>query len=494
MLRNNRILNEDIKANGDFLSKLFLHFPEFFSNTVYDDQGYIIEYGNFNIERFKDSLIENNINEIQDGYQLSFLGKDYAKKQTGEKPNTVIVPDNQHNYYTENKNSKNIFLTGDNLEALKHLQKNYRNSIDLIYIDPPYNTGNDNFVYPDNFEYSDEVLKTIFALNDDDLTKLKSIQGKATHSAWLTFMYPRLALAKYLLKETGVIFISIDDNEQYNLRFLMDSIFGEACFVSNVIWQKKFSPQNDATYFSNMHDHILCYAKKKKSNSNDTGWNRILIERKEAPIQYSNPDNDPNGIWSSGDFTAEGPTPNCIYEIVAPNGKKHLPPQGKRWVYNYENYKILREQNRFWFGKDGTSYPRIKRYWNEVQQGLVPNSIWFHEEVGHTQEGKQEVNSLFDGSVFDYPKPTRLIKRIINLSLAKDGIVLDFFAGSSTTADALLQLNAEDGGNRRFIMVQIDEPTFVLDSEGNKVPRKGSNQAFKSGNMSNYEKIRETKK
>jgi adenine-specific DNA-methyltransferase len=270
-------------------------------------------------------------------------------------------------------------------------------------------------------------------------------------------MYPRLALARDLLRDDGVIFISIDDNEQANLKILCDEIFGEENFIATIIWQKKFSRQNDATYFSNMHDFILCYAKKAKLSKDDTGWNRILLERNEIPDNYSNPDNDPRGPWVSCDFTAEGPTENCIYDIISPSGKTYPPPKEKRWVYNKENYEKLKAQNKFWFGKDGNAFPRLKRFWNEVQQGMVPNTIWFHKDVGHTQEAKQETNKIFDSAVFDTPKPVRLIKQLLKISTTENELALDFFAGSGTTAQAVMELNKEDGGNRRFILVQIDE-------------------------------------
>ena len=332
--------------------------------------------------------------------------------------------------------------------------------VDCIYIDPPYNTGND-FIYNDNFhKSSDEELADSGQLDEiGNRLVSNSLSNGRFHSNWLSMMYPRLKLARNLLSEDGVIFISIDDNEQCNLKKICDEIFGENNFITNIIWQKKFSPQNDATYFSQMHDFILCYAKKRKNNKNDIGWERNLLDRDTKPDGYKNPDNDPRGPWSSGDFTAEGPTPNCIYEIVSPTGKKWMPPEGKRWVYNYENFLKLYEENRFWFGKDGNALPRIKRYWSEVQQGMVPNSIWLFDEVGHTQEGKQETNSLFGAAVFDYPKPIRLLGRILKLATNDGDIVLDFFSGSASTAHALLKLNSEKSEKRRFIMVQLPELT-----------------------------------
>lgn len=324
----------------------------------------------------------------------------------------------------------------DNLDFLKLNQERLRGKVKCIYIDPPYNTGKD-FIYKDK----------------------RHKRGECRHSQWLSFMLPRLKLARDLLREDGVIFVSIDDNEQANLKLLMDEVFGEEEFVANVIWQKKFSPQNDATYFSDMHDYILCFAKNKKQNKADFGWNRILLPRnEEKDKRFSNPDNDPRGEWSSGDFTGEGITANCVYEIISLNGKIFLPPEGKRWVYNYDNYLKLKEENRFYFGKDGNAFPRIKRFKSEIQDGLVPNTIWFYEEAGHTQGGKQEVNKIFDGvSVFDYPKPVSLIKRILQISTTENDLVLDFFAGSGTTGQAVMELNHETKQPRNFILVQWNE-------------------------------------
>lgn len=358
--------------------------------------------------------------------------------------------------------TENLFIEGDNLEVLKLLQKSYLGKIKMIYIDPPYNTGND-FIYPDNYS---ETLETYLAYTgqvDSEGRKFSTntdTEGRF-HSKWMNMMYPRLFLAKNLLREDGVIFISIDDNELKNLKSLCDEIFGEENFVANIIWQKKYSPQNDATYFSNMHDYILCVAKRKKEMKTDKGWTRILLPRTdETNARYKNPDNDPRGNWKPGDFTAEGPTPNCIYPITSPTGKVFLPPLGKRWVFNKQNFEELISDNRIWFGEDGNNVPALKRFQSEVQDGLVPNTIWFYQDVGHTQEGKQEVNKLFDEkAVFDYPKPSRLLKRIVQIAADKEDICFDFFAGSCPLAHAVLSLNSEDYNNRHFICAQLPEPT-----------------------------------
>ena len=233
MIKDNLDFNQSVKPNTEFLEQLLQKLPEFFTSSDSDKEA------EFDMEKFQKALKEQNVEELSSGYQLDFIGKNYAKKQAGERPTTVIVPDNEHNEKIENKDSKNLFFTGDNLEVLRHLQQNYAKSVDFIYIDPPYNTGSDGFVYPDKFEYSDEQLQDMFNLNEEELKRMKSIQGKSTHSAWLTFMYPRLYLAKKLLKDSGVIFVSIDDNEQANLKLLMDEIFGEDSFTGEFIWTRK---------------------------------------------------------------------------------------------------------------------------------------------------------------------------------------------------------------------------------------------------------------
>ena len=287
MLRENLEYNKNVKANSAFLEELKLKLPEFFTTEKKDDDGNVVEESKFDYLKFKKMLDEQNIEEFTSGYQLDFIGKNYAKKQSGERPNTVIVPDVEHNTKMENKNSKNIFLTGDNLEVLRHLQQNYQNSIDFIYIDPPYNTGNDDFIYPDKFEYSDEELRSTFGLTEQELDKLKSIQGNSSHSSWLTFIYPRLYLAKKMLKNTGGIVISIDENEQANLKLLMDDIFGELNYLGEIIRKTK-SMTNDAKSGLNyQHEYALIYS---KNSSNFT-----LSGEKKDLKKYKNPDNDING-------------------------------------------------------------------------------------------------------------------------------------------------------------------------------------------------------
>jgi adenine-specific DNA-methyltransferase len=447
-----------IQENIDYIASKF---PNALKEVK--ENGKIVKKIDFDV--LKQELSTIVIDDKQERYQMTWPDKKKSILLANSRINATLRPIKEKS--VDFDNTQNLYIEGDNLDVLKLLRETYLGKVKVIYIDPPYNTGND-FIYEDDFSQStSEYLENSgqYDFQGNRLVQNNDTNGRF-HTDWLNMMYPRLKIARDLLREDGAIFISIDDNEFANMKKICDEIFDASNFIVNIIWQKKFSPQNDATYFSNMHDYILCYAKKKKNTKNDEGWNRILLKRDKMPSNYSNPDNDPRGPWTSGDFTAEGPTPNCIYEIVSPTGKVHLPPQGKRWVYNKENFQKLYDEKKFWFGKDGNSFPRIKRFWSEVQQGMVPNSMWFYEEVGHTQEGKQETNRLFGSSVFDYPKPVRLIKRILEISTEDKDIVLDFFSGSATTAHATILLNSERNENRKYIMVQIPEEIDVKSEAG----------------------------
>lgn len=483
MIKDNQKYNKLVEPNSAFLEELRQKMPEFFTKAKFDEDGVEVEASTFDNEKFQEALRGNNINELSSGYRLDFIGKNYAKKQAGERPTTVIVPDNEHNQKEENKDSKNLFFTGDNLEVLRHLQQNYVNSVDFIYIDPPYNTGSDGFVYPDKFDYSDDQLKSMFALSDEELNRLKSIQGKSTHSAWLTFMYPRLYLAKKVLKDTGVIFVSIDDNEQANLKLLMDEVFGEGSFIADFIWQHRKSSQND-TDVSLSHNHTLGFAK-----------NRVNYRLNSLPTdssKFTNPDNDPRGPWVADPFDAPNVRPNLTYVITNPvTGEQHLPPRGRHWRTTQEKFNSALKDNRIIFGKNGKGRPQMKRFLSEAQsKGKNPFTIWTH--LGTATNATKEVMALFSGvKVFSTPKPTDLIKELLIVGADKNSTILDFFSGSSTTADAVMQLNAEDGGKRQFIMCTLPEPTFTNNSDGTEVPTKGGDTAYNAGYRSIDEISRE---
>lgn len=476
MKTDNEKYNESVLPNTAFINELKSKLPEFFNDN---DQ--------FDMDKFKASLQEHNVDELKDGYQLDFIGKDYARRQAGEMPSTVIVPDEEQNK-GEGRNSRNLFFTGDNLEVLRHLQANYSGKVDVIYIDPPYNTGNDDFVYPDNFEYSDEKLKEMFGLDDEQVLRLKSIQGKSSHSAWLTFMYPRLQLAKRLLKQTGVIFISIDDNEDGNLKEICDEIFGESNFLAQVIWERAYAPINLKKNFSVSHDYILVYG--RDANVIETNG---IARTSETDDRYQNPDNDPRGVWQSDNLSVGPAVPANIYSITTPSGRVVEPPTGRSWSLSKKAFLERLEDNRIWFGSDGNGVPRMKRFLSELKKtGITPMTVWKYNEVGHSQSATQELQNLMGGKkYFTYPKPVKLIQRAIQLYSNEDSLILDFFAGSATTAEAVMRQNIEDGGRRRYIMVQLPERTYSESSDGVLRPTSSGRVAFEDGFMSIDEISRE---
>ena len=414
--------------------------------------------GEFDIEAFKASLPGGTtLTDETSGF--SWLGKNYARMLCNMDSTTLIRPDEEHNALPENRDSQNVYISGDNLDALQHLVKSYSGRVKVIYIDPPYNTGSDGFVYNDRFGFTTEELAARLDTTPERAGRILSMtrRGSASHAAWLTFMLPRLSFARDLLTDDGVIFISIDDNEQANLKKLCDEVFGEENFVANIVWQRRTSPDM-RKLISTAHDYILVYLKDKENIVNAVN----KAELNESDITgYSNPDNDPRGPWASSDFTAQGYRPNQMYEITTPGGAKYFPPEGKCWKNVESEFLKQLEEGRFWFGKDGCGVPRRKTYLNE-KEGKNIWTWWTNSEVGHSQEATQEVKCLFDGhSYFDYPKPLRLLSKILQIGSKKDSIIMDFFSGSSTTAHAVMRLNAKDNGQRKYIMIQLPECTPV---------------------------------
>lgn len=415
-------------------------------------------------DKLRDELSKDLLDGAEERYQFTWPDKRAASRLANEATDKTLRPDLDAS--VDFWNTENLYIEGDNLDVLKVLRENYLGKVKMIYIDPPYNTGND-FVYNDDFAQGKEDFEATSGLFDEDGNQVLDPMQRNTesngrfHTDWLNMIYPRLKVARDLLSDDGVIFVSIDDGEVDNLRKLCDEVFGCENFIANLIWQKKFSRANDALYFSTMHDHILCYAKYSKYVSKD-GWEIGLLPRgNEIPAGYANPDNDSRGVWTSVVLSAKSGSPSLLYEITTPSGRIVSPPSGRYWGVNKDKFNALVQDNRIWFGKDGDGTPRLKTFLSEVQQGLRPNSIIFHSEGGHNQEGKQETKALFDGNgVFDGPKPVRLLSYLLTVAnLNKDSIILDFFSGSATTAHAVMKLNAEDGGKRKFIMVQLPEVT-----------------------------------
>ncbi len=401
------------------------------------------------------TLLTLPVDEKVNGYGLNFVGRNFARAkyaQTTEKElrlNASLSKDID--------TTQNLVLKGDNLDSLKILKNHYSGKIKCIYIDPPYNTASDEFVYPDKFDKEEAEVLGLANLSESDFERMDfSFKTKQSHNGWLAFMYPRLLLARDLLSKNGVIFISIDDNEQANLKLLCDDVFGEENFVAELVWERAYSPKNDAKFISNSHDYVLVYSK-----SIDNFKIGRLSRTEDANARYSNPDNDPRGVWKPSDISVKTYNAENDYPITTPSGRVVEPPAGRCWSLSKKAFFERLQENRIWFGTEGNSVPSIKRFLTELKfEGMAPTSILFYEEVGHSQEGAKEVVTLFEGKgSFDGPKPVRLLKRLLTLANTEDNsIILDFFAGSGTTGHAVMQLNAEDGGNRKFILCQIDEP------------------------------------
>ncbi|MDI6751500.1 MAG: site-specific DNA-methyltransferase [bacterium] len=390
---------------------------------------------------------------------LSFKGKTFVQNHHLSVKYHQLVPKKDKSLTDKISLNDNLILHGDNLKALKALLPTYAGKVKCIYIDPPYNTGNERWVYNDNVNspMMQEWLGKI--VDREDLTR---------HDKWLCMMMPRLKLLRELLADDGVIFVSIDDNEIHHLRMLMDEVFGDGNFVTNIIWQKKTSPQNDAKYFSDNHDFIVVYAKRRKRSNSDLGFSVKLLERLERhDANYTNPDNDPRGPWMRGDFSVKTYSEEYDYEMVLPSGRKVKPPRGRCWMTSRERYKELIRDNRIWFGKDGDSIPAIKRFLSEVKQGITPLTIWFSSEVGSNSEARRTLKEIFSevDLPFENPKPVPLVNRILKISTDKDSIILDSFAGSGTTAHAVLDLNKEDEGNRKFILVECEDYADKITAE-----------------------------
>lgn len=401
--------------------------------------------------------------DAPEAYEFNWVGKQAARAEVLKPIKKTLRPVKEDSVDWDN--TQNLYIEGDNLEVLKLLQKSYLGKVKMIYIDPPYNTGND-FVYHDDFAMSaDEYAEASGAVDELGNKYIKNMDSNGRfHSDWCSMMYSRLMVARTLLAEDGVIFISIDEHEEENLKKISNEIFGCSNFVGTIIWERAFAPKNDAKYLSDSHDYVLVFAK-----TIDKFQIGLLPRSEEANARYKNPDNDPRGPWTADNMTVKTYSANYDYEIVTPNGSVMSPPNGRCWFTSKERMDKLIQENRVWFGETGGNMPRLKRFLCDVQQGMTATTIWKYTEVGHNQEGRQELKKLFDNKgYFDGPKPLRLISRILTIAnLSANSIILDFFSGSATTAHAVMQLNAEDGGNRKFIMVQLPEET-PEDSEARK--------------------------
>lgn len=427
-------LSLDLEATNK--EKLQSLFPECFSEGTLDIDKLLSLCGEY---------IDNDFEK----YKYEWKGKAECLRLAQKRSTGTLRPCKEESVNFDE--TENLYIEGDNLEVLKLLQTAYYRKVKMIYIDPPYNTGND-FVYEDNFKDPMARYKEV----TQQTTKSNPETMGRFHTNWLNMMYPRLRLAANLLRDDGVIFISIDDHEITNMRKLCDEVFGEENFVAQMIWERAFSPKNDARFVSNSHDYVLMYAKSLE--------NFIIgkLDRtEEVESRYKNPDTDVRGKWTSGDLSVKTYNSNTDYEITTPSGRIVKPPHGACWRVSKERFNELVKDNRIWFGENGGNVPRLKRFLSEIKEGMVPTSILFYKDVGHSQEGRQELKTLFDDKgYFDGPKPVRLLSRLLTLANTDtDSVILDFFSGSATTAHAVMQLNAEDCGNRKFICVQLPEIT-----------------------------------
>ena len=452
-------------SNGveDNITKIAQLFPDCVTETVDERSGqpkHLIDF-----EKLKQNLSDSVMSERAERYQFTWPDKSKAILLANSPINATLRPCREDS--VDFDNTQNLYIEGDNLDVLKCLKETYLHKVKMIYIDPPYNTGND-FVYEDDFaQSSEEYLANSGQFDEQGNRMFTNAESNGRfHTDWLNMIYPRLKVARDLLTDDGVIFISIDDNEAKNLKNISDEIFGERNFLAQIVWERAFAPINLMKHFSPSHDYIICYAKNiEKAICHG-------IERsKEANDRYSNPDNDPRGVWSSSDISVGPAIQDNIYTITTPSGREVEPPAGRSWRLSRNAFRERLRDNRIWFGPDGDGVPRIKRFLSELRKtGITPMTIWKHNEVEHSQAATQKLAKLFDGKkYFDYPKPVPLIERCLQLYTNKDSLILDFFSGSATTAHAVMLLNSEDGGNRKFIMVQLPEKT------------KEKSEAFKAG-------------
>jgi adenine-specific DNA-methyltransferase len=457
-MSNEQTVTTNIKVSDNDLEILKKHFPQCFDKN-----------GNFQFEKFKKNLSQKEINFSTESYGLQWLGKSYARLLASDEATTLLRENEEHNHKPENLHAENLLIKGDNLEVLKHLANAYHEKIKMIYIDPPYNTGTDGFVYEDDRRFTVKELQVLAGVDEEQAKRILDFtqSHSNSHSAWLTFMYPRLYIARQLLKDDGVIFVSIDDNEVAQLRLLMDEIFGEENFVGEFIRKTKSMTGDKNTGLNTQQESLICYAKIICN---------ILLEGEERTFDvYANTDNDPNGEWVSADPSAKSGGPSSYFSIINPyTGKIDLPPKGRYWAFSIETLNKYIESGKIKFKAQHNNNERgfiFKRYKNELESCRNPvNSLDFCENIFMNQVGTKELRELFNTDCFQNPKPKIFIKKIIYYATNTSDIILDFFAGSGTTGDAVMQLNADTSigsvpGNRKFILVQLPEP---IDPKKNK--------------------------
>lgn len=460
--------NEAVTPNSRELTLLKKYFPQCFSKPDTDENGNIIKE-HFDVEKLTELLNKDEVDIKKEGFTLNFLGKSYAHYQSNLDSETVIVPDAEND---KSKASENVYIVGDNLDALQHLKYSYAEKIKCIYIDPPYNTGKDDFIYNDKFGFTAKELVEKLDVSEEEAERICSMNGKCTHSAWLTFMYPRLSLARELLREDGVIFISIDDNEQANLKRLCDEVFGESNYVATFPWRKRTAKSDVPFGVSQDYEWISCYAKSALFEASIEGGTRKYYETPDFP----------NRPWRIHDMTKQttaSERPNSFFTMVNPkNGDEYPCDPNRTWRITKDTFQSYYDANEIVFPGDydflRISKP-VARYFKDKDMakdgdkfGQISVSTKFPDTIGMSQDGTKEMKEIFDCIPFSFPKNTKLLSFLLKISTDKDNdIILDFFSGSGTTAHAVMDLNAHDTGNRKFIMVQLDEPV-KKDSEAEK--------------------------
>ena len=468
-MQTTNIVDENIKRIGEL-------FPNCLTERLNDEgkQEVAIDF-----DQLRQELSKDIVEGPEERYQFTWPDKRNAIRLANAPTTDTLRPCRKES--VDFDNTQNLYIEGDNLQVLKLLRENYLGKVKMIYIDPPYNTGND-FVYNDDFSQSAGEYMHNSGQEDEEGKRLvaNTESNGRFHTDWLNMIYPRLKVAKDLLSEDGVIFISIDDHEQENLKKVCDEVFGFHNFIAQLVWERAYSPKNDARFISNSHDYILMFAK----NINQFVIGR-LDRTEEANARYNNPDNDPRGVWKPSDMSVKTYNAESDYPITTPSGRVVEPPAGRCWSLSRNAFRERLQDNRIWFGPDGDSVPSIKRFLSELKfEGMAPTSILFYKDVGHSQEGAKEVVALLDKGVFDGPKPVRLLKRLITLAnLSDDSVVLDFFSGSASTAHALMSFNVEKDKHCRFILVQLPEETDdKAKSAGfNSIPEIGKERIRRAG-------------
>ncbi len=468
-MQTTNIVDENIKRIGEL-------FPNCLTERLNDEGKPEVA---IDFDQLRQELSKDIVEGSEERYQFTWPDKRNAIRLANAPTTDTLRPCREES--VDFDTTQSLYIEGDNLQVLKLLRENYLGKVKMIYIDPPYNTGND-FVYNDDFSQTTGEYMHNSGQEDEEGNRLvaNTESNGRFHTDWLNMIYPRLKVAKDLLSEDGVIFISIDDHEQENLKKVCDEVFGFHNFIAQLVWERAYSPKNDARFISNSHDYILMFAK----NINQFVIGR-LDRTEEANARYNNPDNDPRGVWKPSDMSVKTYNAESDYPITTPSGRVVEPPAGRCWSLSRNAFRERLQDNRIWFGPDGDSVPSIKRFLSELKfEGMAPTSILFYKDVGHSQEGAKEVVALLDKGVFDGPKPVRLLKRLITLAnLSDDSVVLDFFSGSASTAHALMSFNVEKDKHCRFILVQLPEETDdKAKSAGfNSIPEIGKERIRRAG-------------